>query len=112
MKRFFRRNEDNGDFFPALLSQKSTISDLMVRQGPQMKNSFQRKPELVKLGTSVSTFTHSCMQKSGLSLLETHPVLSRSGTLRSFLDLLTFNGSLCCPACDCHSRSDSLPAEL
>lgn len=77
-----------------------------------MNNSFQRKPALIKLGISVSTFTHSCMQKSGLSLFETHPVLSGSGTLRSFSDLPTFNDSLCCPACDCHSTSDSLPAEV
>lgn len=74
----------------------------MVRQGPQMNNSFQRKPMLIKLGTSVSTFMHSCMRKSELSLLETHPVLSGSGTLRSFSALLRFNDSLCCPACDCH----------
>lgn len=67
---------------------------------------------LIKLGTSGSTFTHSSMQQSGLPLLETHPIFSGSGTLRSFSTLLTSNDSLCCPACYRQGTSDSLPSEV
>lgn len=90
-KTFFKRNEDNIDFF--LVPYRKAHSDLMVRQGPQINNYFERKPVLLKPGTSVYTFTRSCMQKSERSLLETHPVLSGGGALRSFSDLLTFSDS-------------------
>lgn len=63
-------------FLYCSLSQKSRVSDLIVRSTSELLLS----KELIKLGTSGSTFTHSSIQQSGLPLLETHPIFSGSGT--------------------------------